>query len=475
MKDCAKANTMTNHLFESEVYAERRRKLAATLRTGIILLLGNEESSMNYADNCYPFRQDSSFLYYAGLDLPSLALIIDCDSGKEYLYGKETGIDDIIWMGAQPSLAALASRSGISNHDYLTGLQDAIAKATNSNRNIHILPPYRPENKLRLAALLGVSAERITAFVSLPLIKAVVAQREIKEAIEIEQIEEAVDISVEMHVAAMQYTKPGMKEYEVAAKVEEVALSRNGRLSYPTILTINGQTLHNHYHGNTIKAGDIVLCDAGAENSMHYAGDLTRTFPAGKTFDSKQKAVYEIVLDALTHAAAALRPGIQFAEVHLQASIKLLSGLKSLGLVKGDPVEAAHAGVHTLFFQCGLGHMMGLDVHDMEDLGEAYVGYDDSIQKRTDFGWKSLRLGKELRPGFVLTVEPGIYFIPELIERWQATRHLEPFVDYNALQAWKNFGGVRIENNYLITGSGSKLLGKPLAMSVKEVEALRAG
>jgi Xaa-Pro aminopeptidase len=276
-----------------------------------------------------------------------------------------------------------------------------------------------------------------------------------------------------MHIAAMQYAKPGMKEYEVAAKVEEIALSQNARLAYPTILTINGQTLHNHYHGNTIKEGDMILCDAGAENSMHYAGDLTRTFPVGKTFSSQQKAVYNIVLHSLEHAVHLLKPGIAFKDVHLEAGIKLLEGLKALNIVKGDATEAAWAGAHTLFFQCGLGHMMGLDVHDMEDLGEPYVGYTETMKKRTEFGWKSLRLGKELKPGFVLTVEPGVYIIPELIDRWAADKYLDAFINYDELGRWRNFGGIRIENNYLITETGSQLLGKPLGQSIADIEAYR--
>jgi Xaa-Pro aminopeptidase len=277
-----------------------------------------------------------------------------------------------------------------------------------------------------------------------------------------------------MHMAAMQFARPGMKEFEVAAKLEEAALNANGRLSYPIILTINGQVLHNHYHGNVLKEGDMVLCDAGAENVMHYAGDLTRTFPVVKSFTSRQQNIYQIVLDALHHAVKLLGPGVRFIDVHTAASIKLMEGLKSLDLVKGDAAEAVNAGAHTLFFQCGLGHMMGLDVHDMEDLGENYVGYSDSLSKRKDFGWKSLRLAKELKAGFVLTVEPGIYIIPELIDRWEATKHLESFINYKELAAWRNFGGIRIENNYVISSGSHKLFGKPLPETVKEIQHLRS-
>lgn len=464
---------MKRNLFDSSVYTNRRKRLAETVSKGIIMLLGNEESSMNFADNCYPFRQDSSFLYYFGLDLPGLAATIDCETGEAILFGKEVSIDDIIWMGALPPLQELAGQAGVNKTAGYDALQALLNNAKQAGREVHILPPYRPENKIKLVSLLPVGMGSLQNFVSLQLVKAVVAQREIKEAIEVAQIEEAVNISVDMHIAAMQFAQPGMKEYEVAAKVEEIALANNGRLAYSTILTINGQTLHNHYHGNTIKEGDMILCDAGAENTMHYAGDLTRTFPVGKSFSEKQKAVYNIVLHSLQHAAQMVKPGIAFKDIHLQAAIKLLEGLKDLGIVTGDATEAAMAGAHTLFFQCGLGHMMGLDVHDMEDLGEPFVGYTDTLKKRTDFGWKSLRLGKELKPGFVLTVEPGIYIIPELIDRWVAEKHLHQFIDYNQLQHWRNFGGIRIENNYLVTETGNQLLGKPLGMTVAEVEAYR--
>ena len=309
--------------------------------------------------------------------------------------------------------------------------------------------------------------------VSLPLIKAIISQREIKEPQEVEAIEQAVSISADMHLSAMQYARPGMMEYEIAAKVEEVALAANGRLSYPVILTINGQTLHNHYHGNRIEEGQMILMDAGAENALHYAGDLTRTFPAGTTFTTRQREVYNIVLNALNHAVSLLQPGIPFKEVHTQACIQLMEGLKEINIVKGDAAEAVAAGAHTLFFQCGLGHMMGLDVHDMEDLGEQYVGYTDTLKKSTEFGWKSLRLGKELKAGFVLTVEPGIYIIPQLIDRWQAENRQHNFINYDVLESYRNFSGIRIEDNFLITANGSKKLGKHLVKTVTEIEALR--
>jgi Xaa-Pro aminopeptidase len=312
-------------------------------------------------------------------------------------------------------------------------------------------------------------------FISETLIRAVIAQREIKEDREILEMDKAVSISVDMHLAAIQNARPGMKEYELAAQVEAIALANNGRLSYPTILTINGQTLHNHYHGNTIQDGQMVLVDAGAETIMHYAGDLTRTFPAGNQFTTRQRELYTVVLHALDHAVSLLRPGIQYKEVHTQACIKLAEGLTAVGLMKGDATAAVAAGAHTMFFQCGLGHMIGLDVHDMEDLGEPLVGYDDQLKKSTEFGWKSLRLGKALKAGFALTVEPGIYIIPELIDRWKAEQKHTSFINYELLNDYRNFGGIRIEDNFVITDKGSKKLGKSLPKSLDEIEAMRKG
>jgi len=464
---------MNYNLFDKEVYTNRRRILNEKVASGLILLLGNEDSSMNYADNCYPFRQDSTFLYYFGLDLPGLAAIIDVDSGREVLFGRVPSMDDIIWTGPLPSLQDLALLVGVENTRPYMQLESVLQAATSKGQVIHFLPPYRPENKIKLAEWLQVPFTAIQSSASLPLIKAVISQREVKEPAEVEAINDAVSISADMHLTAIQYARPGMMEYEVAAKVEEVALAANGRLSYPIILTINGQTLHNHYHGNRIEKGQVILMDAGAESALHYAGDLTRTFPVGSTFTSRQKEVYNIVLNALNHAVGLLRPGIQFKEVHTQACIKLMEGLKELNLVKGDSTEAVAAGAHTLFFQCGSGHMMGLDVHDMEDLGEQYVGYTDALKKSTAFGWKSLRLGKELKEGFVLTVEPGIYIIPELVDRWKAENRLSDFINYSVLESYRNFSGIRIEDNFLITAEGSEKLGKHLVKTVPEIEALR--
>jgi Xaa-Pro aminopeptidase len=466
---------MNQQLFDRQVYIQRRKQLQSKLSNGLVLLLGNEDSSMNYKDNCFPFRQDSTFLYYIGIDQPGLAAIIDLDENKEILFGENASIDDIIWTGPQPLVQELAGSVGIGASDNSAKLATLLAAARKAQRPIHILPPYRPENKIKLSTWLDTPIAQLPQFISETLIRAVIAQREIKEDREILEMDKAVSISVDMHLAAIQNARPGMKEYELAAQVEAIALANDGRLSYPTILTINGQTLHNHYHGNTIQDGQMVLVDAGAETGMHYAGDLTRTFPAGKQFSTRQRELYTVVLDALDHAVSLLRPGIQYKEVHTQACIKLAEGLTAVGLMKGDATAAVATGAHTMFFQCGLGHMIGMDVHDMEDLGEPLVGYDDQLKKSTEFGWKSLRLGKALKAGFTLTVEPGIYIIPELIDRWKAEQKHTSFINYELLNDYRNFGGIRIEDNFVITDKGSKKLGKSLPKSLEEIEAMRKG
>ena len=435
--------------------------------------MGNEESGMNYKDNTYPFRQDSSFLYYFGLDVAGLAAIIDIDYDNTLIFGNELSMDDIVWTGPLPTIKEMADLVGVEQTRPYAEFGRQIVHSNSAGRKIHFLPPYRPENLLKLSEWLQLPVSAVKTHHSIDLIKAIVKQRSIKEKVEVDAIEEAVAISTDMHHAAMKFARPGMKEYEVVAKVQEIAQAAGGRTSYSTILSVEGQVLHNHYYGNTLQDGQMVLVDAGAEQKMHYAGDLTRTFPVSSQFNNQQREVYTVVFDAIEKASGLLKPGIPFIEVHEKAAEVLVAGLKDIGLVMGDPVDAVQQGVHTLFFQCGLGHMMGLDVHDMEDLGEEYVGYDETLTKRTDFGWKSLRLGKKLEPGFVLTVEPGIYMIPELLDRWEADKKLSSFINYKALQAYRNFGGIRIENNFLITTTGAHKFGKFLPTTIAEVEAAR--
>lgn len=459
-------------MFNKEIYIKRRALLQQKVGNGMILLLGNGQSSMNFKDNWYQFRQDSSFLYFTGLDKPNLALIIDIDNNKEILFGDDLTVDEIIWHGRQETVLEQASRCGISVVQPLQTLETTI-KDLSRGRKVHFLPPYRPEHLLQLSYLLGFAPALLKQEASVPLIKAIVALRSIKSPEEITEIEKAINITNQMQSAAMQYAREGMTEAEIAGKIHGIAISEGGNLSFPTILTVNGEILHNHYGSNILQHGGMVLCDCGAETNMHYAGDLTRTFPVNDTFTSLQKEVYNIVLSAHQAAVQALAPGKLFKEVHLLACEQLVEGLKQLGLMKGNAKDAVDAGAHTLFFQCGLGHMMGLDVHDMENLGEEYVGYTEDLKKSTEFGLRSLRLGRALEAGFVLTIEPGLYFIPELIDIWTAEMKHDQFIDYQKVQAFKTFGGIRIEDDYLVTNSGSRLLGKPLNKTADSVESAR--
>ncbi len=459
-------------LFPKEVYEQRRAVLMQSMGEGLLLFLGNEESSMNYRDNWYPFRQDSSFLYYFGLDTAGLAATIDLSTGNTVIYGNELTIDDIVWTGPLPSIKEMAAAVGVTQTAPYGALAQVLAGAKEA---VHYLPPYRPENRIRLAEWLGIPVAQVNEQRSLALVKAVIAQRSHKDALEIAEMHQATLISGDMHLAAMRSAKVGMKEYEIVAKVKEVAYANNGQLSFSPIVTVHGETLHNVYSGNTLKEGDLVLCDAGASNDMNYAGDLTCTFPAGKKFTSKQKEVYEIVLGSHRHAVSLLKPGVLFRDVYWAAAGKLVEGLKGLGLMKGDVQEAVMAGAHAMFFQCGLGHMIGLDVHDMEDLGEQYVGYTDTLTKSTQFGMKSLRLGRALEPGFTLTVEPGLYFIPELMDLWKSQGKFTDFINYPALDAYRDFSGIRVEEDYHITATGAERLGKALPMDVEAIEELRRG
>jgi Xaa-Pro aminopeptidase len=466
---------MELNLFDKQVYIDRRRILTQNIGSdGIILLPGNEDSSMNYKDNCYPFRQDSSFLYYFGLDVPMLAAIIDTETGEEVIFGNELTIDDIVWTGTLPTVNEMASMVGVAQTKPYDEIIHYVHKALIYGRKVHILPPYRPENKIKLAAWFNTSLDDVADNVSLKLIKAVIAQRVIKSPLEVAEMEKAVSISVDMMLAVIQHTRPGIKEYELVAKAHETAIANNSHLGYPAIITTHGQTLHTHYYGNTLQDGHMVLSDIGAENPMHYGGDLTRTFPVGHSFTTRQKELYEVVLASMDHAISMLKPGVRYKDIHLAACQKLVEGLIQVNLMKGDPAGAVAAGAHTMFFQCGLGHMLGMDTHDMENLGEPYVGYTDTLKKETQiFGLKSLRLGRELEAGFVLTIEPGIYIIPELIDRWQAEKKYTDFINYDVLNTYRDFGGIRIEDNFLITDTGHHLLGKYLPKTLKEIEGLK--
>ena len=461
-------------MFTAQEYQSRRNELSAMLSSGLLLFMGNNDSPMNYFDNAYHFRQDSSFLYYFGISVPKLAAVIDIEENKTIVFGDEMTIDEIVWMGRQKTLAEKAFDTGVVDVQPAASLQDYIKKARQTHRAIHYLPPYRADNTMRLAELLSMHVNAIAEGVSVAFIKAVVQQRSVKSESEIFELDKASEISADMHLLAMQMVKHGMAENQIAAAIQQVAVAAGGNLAYPVILTKNGQILHNHYHGNILKDGDLVLNDSGAETAMGYAGDLTRTFPVSKKFTTRQREIYDVVLNAYYQATGALKPGVRYLDVHYTACLSLAEGLKSLGLMKGDMKEAVAKGAHALFFQCGTGHMMGLDVHDMEDLGEQYVGYTDELKKNTtEFGLKSLRLGKALETGYVLTIEPGIYFIPELTSMWQTAQKFTEFINYEKVAAYNDFGGIRVEDDYVITTDGHRKLGKHLAITADEVEQIR--
>ena len=458
----------------ASVYEARRRRLAELMREqrGLLLFLGNQEAPMNYADNTYPFRQDSTFLYFLGVDHAGFTGVMDLDDGTTTLFADDLSLDAIVWTGPQPSVAELAARAGIPDTAPAARLAEVLDRAKAQGRAIRYLPPYRGENRLMLQHLLGLSpAQQIG---DLGLVRAVIELRARKGEEELRELERAVDTSVDMHLAAMRMARPGLRESDLAAKVTEIALAAGGALAFPVIATVHGETLHNHGYGNTLEPGQLFLLDTGAEAPSRYAGDLTSTFPVGPTFTPRQREVYDIVLAAFLAAEAALKPGVPFKEVHLLACRTLAEGLKGLGLMKGDPAEAVAAGAHAMFFPCGLGHMMGLDVHDMEDLGERWAGHAGA-EKSTQFGLKSLRLARPLEPGFVLTVEPGVYVIPELLDRWRAEGRFRAFIAYEQVEAFRGFGGIRIEENILVTSEGCRTLGKWRPRSVGEVEAVRAG
>ncbi|MBN1805882.1 MAG: aminopeptidase P family protein [Sedimentisphaerales bacterium] len=462
-------------MFAAEVYIERRKRLKEQVKSGLILFLGNEESPMNYTDNQYPFRQDSSFLYFFGLDCPSLGAIIDADENKEIIFGDDLTVDDIIWTGPQPTLSKRAEAAGVSKTARYDKLQAALQQAARQGRDIHFLPQYRVENILKIAELLDIPPFGVQEKTSEKLIRAVVAQRSIKSELEIKEIEIALDIAYEMQTTAMKMSRPGLYERQIAGAMEGIALSLGGRLSFPTIFSIHGETLHNHNHGNLMKDGDITVNDSGAETSLGYASDITRTIPISGKFSQRQKEIYSIVLNAQEQAIGAIRPGVEFRNIHRLACKALCRGLKELGLMKGDIDEAINNGAHTLFFQCGLGHMLGLDVHDMEGLGEDYVGYTEKIRRNPAFGFKSLRLGREIEAGFVITAEPGIYFIPELIKRWKAENKNSEFINYDMVAKFEDFGGVRIEDDVLVTENGCRVLGKKIPKTIDEVEDMCSG
>jgi Xaa-Pro aminopeptidase len=459
-------------MFESEVYIARRQKLREKIGKGILLFPGNGESPMNYADNAFRFRQDSSFLYLFGLDIPYLSALIDTETGEEILFGNDFSLDDIIWMGPQVPLAEKAEKAGIKKVEKSEKLTSYLESAIASGRKVHYLPPYRHEIMLLLHELLGISVSKQKSWSSVELVKALVDLRSVKDKVEIEEIRKAAAIGYQMHVTAMKMAKEGTMEQTIAGVIEGIALSGGGMPAFPVILSQNGETLHNHDHSQVLQKGRLMLVDAGAEVASHYACDFTRTTPVGGHFTGKQREIYEIVLAANDHGRKLTRPGIHYLTVHLEACEVIASGLKELGVMKGDVKEAVQKGAHALFMPHGFGHMLGLDAHDMENLGEQYVGYDDEIQRIRQFGSSSVRLGRRLQPGFVITNEPGIYFIPALIEKWKSAKMHTDFINYDRLDEYIGFGGIRLEDNILVTETGCEIIGERIPITPEEVESL---
>lgn len=461
-------------MFPKDVYINRRNRLKDLMQDygGILLFLGNHDVPFNYPANIYPFRQDSSFLYFFGLDQPGLAAIIDLDTGDEIIFGQELTMDDIIWMGNQPSLKDLAALVGVEKTMDIASLLVVLDKAIKQKRPVHFLPPYRGETKHWIEQLLGIDYDLAVHYASEPMIKAVVSLREVKDEYEIAEIERMEDVANKMHTTAMKMAKPGVKEQEIAGAIQGICLSHEGPVSFPVIVTINGQTLHNESYDNILQQGRMLIVDAGAESALHYASDITRSTPVGGKFNQRQKDIYQIVLDANKAGIEAIKPGKPYKEVHLLACRIIAQELKDLGLMKGNVDDIVEQGAHALFMPHGLGHMMGLDVHDMEGLGEDYVGYTETMKRSEQFGLAFLRLAKPLKSGFVLTVEPGIYFIPELIELWRGEGKFKDFINYDQVEKFKDFGGIRIEDDVLVTDDGVRVLSKEILKEVDEVERI---
>ena len=406
-------------MFTKDVYSGRRATLKKMISKGIAFFPANNEAPFNYPDNTYIYRQDSNFSYYFGLNHPDLVGVIDFETGEEILFGVEVTIDDVIWCGPLPSLKEQGDCIGISDCRDFNKFGEYIQQAIAKGRQIHILPTYRADTKIQCSEWLNCSINKVQDFVSLELIKAVIAMREVKSELEI-------------------------------------------------------QTLHNHGHHNVLKEGRMMVCDAGAETENYYASDFTRTTPVGGKFNTRQREIYEIVLAANQAVAEQTRPYMPYMVMHTLACRTLIEGLKGVGLMKGDTEEALMNGAHWLFMPHGLGHMLGMDVHDMEGLGETYVGYDDITPRSTKLGFSGLRCGKTLKPGFVVTDEPGIYFIPTLIDLWKAEGKFKEFINYDKLETYKDFGGIRIEDDLLITEDGCRILGRPIPKTVAEVEDMCA-
>ncbi|MGO2288336.1 MULTISPECIES: aminopeptidase P family protein [Pseudomonas] len=457
-------------MFSNKTYIERRQALRERLAGGLVLLPGNLDAPINFAHNVYPFRQDSSFSYFFGVSSPGLNALIDLDDGGESVFADEISLDDSIWVGNRIPLAQQCAAAGCTTLQPAAQLQAVIAKALKQGRKVHYLPPYRADTTLLLARLLELPAENVIDNASPALIAAAVALREIKDAGEIEQIEQALVVANEMHLAAMKATRPGVLERDVVAAMRGV-LGRHGlQEAYQPVFSRRGEILHNLEYGNRLEVGDLVVNDAGASSVQGYASDVTRTLPVGGRFLAHQRELYTLLVRVQEEAIAAIRPGLAFAEVHRLAALRMVEGMTELGFFQGDAAQVVESGAYALCFPHGLGHQLGLDVHDMEALGEDRVGYDREITRSPLFGLGNLRMGKRLQAGMVLTVEPGIYFIPGLIEQWQAEKRHAGLICFERFKAYSNFGGMRVEDVVTVGASSARVLGPQTPKQADDIE-----
>ncbi len=449
-------------LFDSKTYVERRQVLKEKVGGGLILFFGNNNAPCNYPANGYTFRQDSSFLYYFGLEQDGLIGVIDVDNDAEWLLGDDIDIEDIIWTGFVPSIADLAAQAGVGKSAPLAQLPLMLEAARKAGQTVHFLPPYRHDTMIQIADLMDMHPLQTRAAASVQLIKAVVSMRSIKSAAEIEEIERAMAIGYKMHTAAMKACKPGVTEKYIGGLMEGIAMSQGAKVSFNSIVTMHGEIFHGDPSLKKLEDGRLLLVDAGAETVNNYCSDNTRTMPVNGRFSSRQRDIYSIVEACHDLTIQKARPGYKWMDMHLDVCRLMTDKLKELGLMKGNTDDAVRAGAHAMFLQHGLGHMMGMDVHDMEGLGQIYVGFDDEVRPSDQFGTNCLRCGRRLEPGFVMTDEPGIYFIPALIDKWKAEKMHTEFLNYDEIEKYRDFGGIRIEDDILITESGCRVLGKDM-------------
>lgn len=462
-------------LFDSRTYTERRRILREKVGSGLILFFGNNNAPCNYPANGYTFRQDSSFLYYFGQERDGLVGIIDADSGQEWLLGDDIDIEDIIWTGFVPSVHDLAAQSGVGSSAPLAQLPIMLSKARGRGQKIHFLPPYRHDHMIQIADLMDMHPLQTRAAASVDLIKAVVSMRSIKSDAEVSEIERAMAIGYKMHTAAMKACRPGVTEKSIGGLMEGIAMAEGAKVSFNSIVSMHGEIFHGDPSLKPLEAGRLLLVDAGAETVNSYCSDNTRTMPVSGRFTAKQREIYSIVEACHDLTIEKARPGLKWMDMHLDVCRLMTDRLKDIGLMKGDTEEAVQAGAHAMFLQHGLGHMMGMDVHDMEGLGQIYVGFDDEVRPSEQFGTDCLRCGRRLQPGFVMTDEPGIYFIPALIDKWKAEKMHTEFINYDKLEEYRDFGGIRIEDDILITEDGCRVLGKDMIPYMPDdVEAFMA-